>query len=387
MLPLNTQVSALCFHGSRANSTERLAERERDPNAAVHDAHPSASSHPSSTPHTDAAYHNNQHSSRAWGAPQNDRQHSSGVTSSGGADPSRSIESSSQPSTNSHHQTQADRRDSNAGTSSSSRSTSSSWSRVEHQQQQIRARQTAAQAERQQQGESGGVSTDSTSEDPPRPMSPLSRVYHHQHASHDDHDRGDASESSSSNASPSNTHADLRPPPSTDQLHTPTPEQGTPLGLEYSTPTGPISSNQLTPAVAGPSASGESGLPVASGVCCVQACVRVCLCVRVCTCPCAFHTMRLIITCVHSSFIIRHAQQVTYLSHSCFHCVCFRYTDAQEPNRPTADFLKLWALLVLSATYVHQASTGYSIPIMLPMISTSLSLSDFQVRVFHSHAC
>jgi len=51
-----------------------------------------------------------------------------------------------------------------------------------------------------------------------------------------------------------------------------------------------------------------------------------------------------------------------------------------DPNQQlTGNFLKVWALLVLSATYVHQASTGYSIPIMLPMISTSLSLSDFQV--------
>jgi len=50
----------------------------------------------------------------------------------------------------------------------------------------------------------------------------------------------------------------------------------------------------------------------------------------------------------------------------------------ETPQSMTANFLKVWALLVLSATYVHQASTGYSIPIMLPMISTSLSLSDFQ---------
>lgn len=52
---------------------------------------------------------------------------------------------------------------------------------------------------------------------------------------------------------------------------------------------------------------------------------------------------------------------------------------APPPEPPQAQFVKLWALLVLSSTYVHQASTGYSIPIMLPMISTSLELSDLQV--------
>ena len=45
-----------------------------------------------------------------------------------------------------------------------------------------------------------------------------------------------------------------------------------------------------------------------------------------------------------------------------------------------ADWLKVWALVVLSATYVHQAATSYSLPIMMPMISGSLDLSDVQVR-------
>ena len=41
---------------------------------------------------------------------------------------------------------------------------------------------------------------------------------------------------------------------------------------------------------------------------------------------------------------------------------------------------KLWALALLSVSYVHQATTGFALPAMLPMISNELHLTDLQVR-------
>jgi MFS family permease len=42
------------------------------------------------------------------------------------------------------------------------------------------------------------------------------------------------------------------------------------------------------------------------------------------------------------------------------------------------DSAKLWALFVLGLSYVHQATSGFALPAMLPMISPDLHLSDFQ---------
>jgi hypothetical protein len=42
------------------------------------------------------------------------------------------------------------------------------------------------------------------------------------------------------------------------------------------------------------------------------------------------------------------------------------------------DSTKLWALFVLGLSYVHQSTTGFALPAMLPMISPDLHLSDFQ---------
>jgi predicted MFS family arabinose efflux permease len=42
------------------------------------------------------------------------------------------------------------------------------------------------------------------------------------------------------------------------------------------------------------------------------------------------------------------------------------------------DSTKLWALFVLGLSYVHQATTGFALPALLPMISPSLHLDDFQ---------
>eukprot|EP00198_Chlamydomonas_reinhardtii_P005222 XP_001694558.1 predicted protein [Chlamydomonas reinhardtii] len=39
---------------------------------------------------------------------------------------------------------------------------------------------------------------------------------------------------------------------------------------------------------------------------------------------------------------------------------------------------KLWALALLSVSYVHQATTGFALPAMLPMISNELHLTDLQ---------
>lgn len=43
-------------------------------------------------------------------------------------------------------------------------------------------------------------------------------------------------------------------------------------------------------------------------------------------------------------------------------------------------WVKLWALALLSVSYIHQATTGFALPAMLPMISNELHLSDMQVR-------
>ncbi len=40
--------------------------------------------------------------------------------------------------------------------------------------------------------------------------------------------------------------------------------------------------------------------------------------------------------------------------------------------------VQVWALLILSATYIHQAASSNGIPVMLPMISQSLLLTDYQ---------
>ncbi|GIL63022.1 hypothetical protein Vafri_17178 [Volvox africanus] len=39
---------------------------------------------------------------------------------------------------------------------------------------------------------------------------------------------------------------------------------------------------------------------------------------------------------------------------------------------------KLWALTLLSVSYIHQATTGFALPAMLPMISNELHLTDMQ---------
>ncbi|GIL69859.1 hypothetical protein Vretimale_10105 [Volvox reticuliferus] len=39
---------------------------------------------------------------------------------------------------------------------------------------------------------------------------------------------------------------------------------------------------------------------------------------------------------------------------------------------------KLWALALLSVSYIHQATTGFALPAMLPMISNELHLTDIQ---------
>ncbi|GLI62489.1 hypothetical protein VaNZ11_005121 [Volvox africanus] len=39
---------------------------------------------------------------------------------------------------------------------------------------------------------------------------------------------------------------------------------------------------------------------------------------------------------------------------------------------------KLWALTLLSVSYIHQATTGFALPAMLPMISNELHLTDIQ---------
>jgi hypothetical protein len=51
---------------------------------------------------------------------------------------------------------------------------------------------------------------------------------------------------------------------------------------------------------------------------------------------------------------------------------------AAAPAAPSMDSAKLWALFVLGISYVHQATTGFALPAMLPMISPDLRLSDFQ---------
>ncbi len=43
-----------------------------------------------------------------------------------------------------------------------------------------------------------------------------------------------------------------------------------------------------------------------------------------------------------------------------------------------ANWPKLWALGLLSVSYIHQATAGFALPAMLPMISNELHLSDLQ---------
>jgi hypothetical protein len=45
-----------------------------------------------------------------------------------------------------------------------------------------------------------------------------------------------------------------------------------------------------------------------------------------------------------------------------------------------ADPTKLWPLFVLGLSYVHQATSGFALPALLPMVSPDLHLTDFQVR-------
>jgi hypothetical protein len=44
-----------------------------------------------------------------------------------------------------------------------------------------------------------------------------------------------------------------------------------------------------------------------------------------------------------------------------------------------ADPTKLWPLFVLGLSYVHQATSGFALPALLPMVSPDLHLTDFQV--------
>jgi hypothetical protein len=46
-----------------------------------------------------------------------------------------------------------------------------------------------------------------------------------------------------------------------------------------------------------------------------------------------------------------------------------------------AQWGKLWALTLLFISYVHQATTGFALPAMLPMISNELHLTDMQVSL------
>jgi hypothetical protein len=50
------------------------------------------------------------------------------------------------------------------------------------------------------------------------------------------------------------------------------------------------------------------------------------------------------------------------------------FTIAGHSISPVA----LWSLLILSGTYVHQAAISFSVPVMMPMISQSLKLTDIQ---------
>lgn len=59
-------------------------------------------------------------------------------------------------------------------------------------------------------------------------------------------------------------------------------------------------------------------------------------------------------------------------------------TTAPAPAAPAAlpaavaDPTKLWPLFVLGLSYVHQATSGFALPALLPMVSPDLHLSDFQ---------
>lgn len=44
-----------------------------------------------------------------------------------------------------------------------------------------------------------------------------------------------------------------------------------------------------------------------------------------------------------------------------------------------SDPTKLWPLFVLGLSYVHQATSGFALPALLPMVSPDLHLTDFQV--------
>jgi pyruvate/2-oxoglutarate dehydrogenase complex dihydrolipoamide acyltransferase (E2) component len=46
-----------------------------------------------------------------------------------------------------------------------------------------------------------------------------------------------------------------------------------------------------------------------------------------------------------------------------------------------SDPTKLWPLFVLGLSYVHQATSGFALPALLPMVSPDLHLTDFQVGV------
>lgn len=50
----------------------------------------------------------------------------------------------------------------------------------------------------------------------------------------------------------------------------------------------------------------------------------------------------------------------------------------EEEEQQETFKLKIWALFLLGVAYVHQSTTGFSLPAMLPMISPELNLTDFQ---------